>query len=398
MRLRDLVALTLGAVGSGRVRTRLTALGIAVGMAAVVLLTSLGRGLRGFVLSEFVRFGTNVISINPGQTRTSGIPGGIVGNVRPLTLADAEALRGVPHVQRVVPVVQGNVQVEAGGKTRRLTVFGCNADAPAVWRFRVSHGQFLPREEGAPRALAVLGSKARAELFGTENPLGQRIRIAGDRYTVIGVNEPKGQMLGMDLDDTVYLPVERALGLFNREGLVQIDLSFDGAVGDEHVQAAVRRLLLARHGKEDFTVMAQRQMLDTLGSVLDMLTFAVAALGGISLFVGAVGVLTVMTIAVKERVAEIGLLSALGARRGQVLLLFLGEAIVLAALGGALGLLLGLIAVVGIRIAVPDLPIDVSWQTVAVAAAVSCGIGLVAGVVPAWQAARLDPVQALRAE
>jgi putative ABC transport system permease protein len=186
--------------------------------------------------------------------------------------------------------------------------------------------------------------------------------------------------------------------LFNREGLVSIDVAFAPAADPERVQARIKEVLVRRHGKEDFTIVAQKQMLDTLGSVLDVLTFAVMALGAISLLVGGVGVLTVMTIAVRERVGEIGLLRALGATRAQVLSLFLGEAIVLAGIGGVLGLGLGMGLALTVRALVPALPVTLSMAFAALAVGVACGIGLLAGAGPAWRAARWDPVEALRAE
>ncbi|MEZ5963188.1 MAG: ABC transporter permease [Planctomycetota bacterium] len=398
MRTLDLLRFAAQSVRAGRLRTRLTALGIAVGVAAVVLLTAIGEGVHAFVLGQFTQFGTNIVGVTPGQTRTHGVPGGIVGSVRPLTVADAEALQTLPQVLAAMPVVTGNAQIRANARTRRVTVIGVTADAPRVWKYGAAVGTFLPRELGVPRALAVLGPKARAQLFGALNPLGARIEIGGERYTVIGVSESKGQYLGFDLDDTVYVPVERALAMFNREGVVELDVLTELDAATDRVAAAIKRVLTARHGKEDFTVITQQQMLDTLGTVLDVLTFAVAALGGISLLVGGVGVLTIMTIAVRERVAEIGLLRALGARSPQVLGLFLLEAVMLAGLGGILGLLLGGGGALALTTFAPMVPVKVSALYATLAEVVACGIGLLGGAVPAWTAARLDPIEALRTE
>jgi len=324
---------------------------------------------------------------------------GVFGTVRPLTIDDAEALYRVPHTAAVVPVLQGNAEVEADQRRRRTTVYGVGPDFPRAFRFTPSGGRFLPADDPrAPRAFAVLGSKLRQELFGTTNPLGKRIRVGGDRYRVVGTMEPKGQVLGFDLDDTVYIPAARALELFNRDSLMEIDLLYaEGAPVDE-VVAGIKRVLMARHGREDFTITTQQQMLDILGQVLDVLTFAVGALGGISLLVGGVGILTIMTIAVRERTGEIGLLRALGAKRAQVLSLFLGEATVLAAVGGLAGLVLGAGGAQLLHVLVPALPVHTPWTYVALAEGIAIIIGLLAGVLPARRAAQLDPVEALRTE
>ncbi len=399
MRARDAFDLSLGALRAHRLRSVLTALGIAVGIAAVILLTSIGAGIHQFVVSEFTQFGTNLIEINPGKAKTHGAAVGMFGIVRPLGLEDAQALRHAAGVEAVVPVVQGNAEVRAAGRTRRTAVLGVNAAFPDVFRYRVATGRFLPADdETTARSLAVLGSKLRAELYGAENPLGSRIRIGGARYRVVGVMQPKGQMLGFDLDDVVYIPAARSLEMFNRESLMAIDVSYRAGASPERVVASLRAILMQRHGREDFTVTPQKQMLDTLGSVLDVLTFAVGALGGISLLVGAVGIVTITTIAVSERAAEIGLLRALGARRAQVMAIFLGEAMLLAALGGAAGLALGAGLGQALRLALPALPVHTPWDFVVLAEAAAVGIGLVAGALPARRAARLDPVEALRAE
>ncbi|MEJ2344238.1 MAG: ABC transporter permease [Gammaproteobacteria bacterium] len=399
MKILDFIRLTGGAIAAQRLRTLLTVVGIAIGIAAVVLLTSIGEGIHRFVLAEFTQFGSNLIGINPGRATTHGASVGVFGSVRPLTIADADALRRVSYVQAVVPVVQGNAQIEGSGRQRRTTVYGVGPEFPQAFTFEPDAGRFLPHDDPtAPRALAVLGSKLKTELFGDRNPLGQRIRVGGDRFRVIGTMQPKGQILGFDLDDTVYIPAARALELFNRDGLMEIDVLYRKGAPVDEVVAGIRRVLAARHGHDDFTITTQQQMLDVLGSVLNVLTFAVGALGGISLLVGGIGILTIMTIAVRERTSEIGLLRALGARRRQVLGLFLGEATVLAALGGVLGLVIGAGGAQLLHWALPALPVHTPWSYVVLAETLAAAIGLLAGVLPARTAASLDPVEALHAE
>jgi putative ABC transport system permease protein len=399
MFLRDTITLSLHAVVSHRLRSFLTALGIAVGIAAVVLLTSLGEGIHRYVLAEFTQFGTNLIGITPGKTNTTGFSGGVISNVRPLSLADSIALAQMPRVIATVPVVQGNASVEFEQRSRRTYIFGVGAAAPQVWQIRVALGRFLPDDDPrAARAFAILGSKVKQELFGTQNPLGQRLRIGSEQYRVVGVMESKGQMLGFDLDDAVYIPAARAMSLFNRDSLMEIDLLYAAGSRSEDVAQRVKSLLVARHGDEDFTVVTQDQMLDVLGSVLNILTMAVGALGGISLVVGGVGILTIMTIAVHERTAEIGLLRAVGADRGQILALFIGEAIVLSSLGGLAGLVIGAGGAWLLGHFVPALPTHTPWSYVLFAELLAAFIGLLAGVWPARHAAHLDPIEALRAE
>ena len=399
MRAADLVRFTSGSVFAHRMRALLTALGIAVGVAAVVLLTSIGEGVRRFVVAEFTQFGTNIINVTPGTTQTMGGSIGVFGTVRPLTIDDAEALRRAPYATASVPVVQGNAEVEGNGRKRRVTVYGVGPEFADAFRFDVAEGGFLPPDDPrAPRSLAVLGSKMSDQLFGEVNALGASIRVGSERYRVVGVMRSKGTMIGFDLDDTVYVPAARALELFDRDSLFEIDVLYEEDAPVTEVVDGIRRVLGARHGDEDFTITTQQQMLDTLGSVLGVLTFAVAALGSISLLVGAVGIFTIMTIAVRERTPEVGLLRALGAGRDQVLALFLAEAVVLSVLGGLAGLAFGAGLAWLLGELVSQLPVSFSTLFMALALGLSVVIGLVAGILPAMNAARLDPVEALRTE
>ncbi|WP_136809208.1 ABC transporter permease [Desulfosediminicola flagellatus] len=399
MFIRDIVRLSLRTLIDQRMRSFLTTLGIAVGIASVVLLTSIGEGIHRFTLAEFTQFGTNLIGINPGKVTTLGTSGAVINNIRPLSIADEEAIRRLPGIIDTVSLIQGNGPVEYGKRRRHTTVLGVGPSASRVWQIKVVTGRFLPADDSnAARAFVVLGSKVKTELFGGENPLGKLVRVAGERYRVIGVMESKGQMLGFDLDDAVYIPTVRAMSSFNQQSLMEIDLLYKSGLQSTTIAERTRKLLIARHGAEDFTVTTQEQMLEVLGSVLNILTMAVGGLGAISLLVGGVGIVTIMTIAVNERTPEIGLLRAIGANRSQILMIFIGEAVVLAAIGGLAGLIIGAGIAWLLGVFVPALPTHTPWIYALYAELLAAAIGLLAGVLPARNAAALDPVEALRAE
>lgn len=397
---RDIWKLAWSSISAHPLRSSLTMLGIVIGIASVILLTSLGEGTRRSLGAEFSQFGTNVMAIHRGKTTTSGIPGAVGGTIRELTIEDSEALRRVPGVERVVPVAWGSARVEAGERGRSVFVYGVTSEVPAVWKFPVRQGRFLP--PGDPRraaSLAVLGPKLKHELFGDANALGERVRVAGRRFVVIGVMEPKGQLFGFDMDDTVYIPVASAMTLFNTEELIEIDVLFSLGIPVDRVKAGVREELMRRHGgEEDFTVSTQTEALDVLNRVMKVVTLAVGAIGGISLVVGAIGILTMMWIAVRERTGEIGLVKAIGAAPSQIARLFLLEAALLSLAGGVVGVLAGILVGALLRWAVPALSVHVAPGFVVAALLVSLAVGVAGGVLPARRAARLDPLEALRAE
>lgn len=399
MRTRDFILLTTGTLRAHRLRTFLAILGIAVGVAAVILLTSIGQGVREFVMSQFTRFGSNVIVVFPGRVQTAGATIGVFGTVRPLTIDDAIAIRRAPHVLHTNPATDGSAEVSYGGRRRRVIAYGFGPDWAKIWHFRMAAGTYLPHDDPhAPRPLAVLGATAKKEIFGDENPIGKRIQISGSRYLVIGVAEPQDRVLGVDINDSVTIPTARALELFNREGVTGIHVTHDPAVSQDEVVEGIRRMMIARHGREDVSFVTQDEMVRVLGSILSVLTFAVGALGSISLLVGGVGILTIMTIAVTERTAEIGLLRAIGGGRTQILQLFLGEAAMLAAIGGAAGLAAGVAIAWILTLAVPSLPVSTPWWFAFLAEGMAVSVGVAAGVLPAMRAARMQPVDALRSE
>jgi putative ABC transport system permease protein len=295
--------------------------------------------------------------------------------------------------------VVGVGPVEANGRSRSVFVYGVTPNIPRAWRFRVRQGSFWPA--GDPRRgiqTAVLGPKVKRELFGEANALGQFVRIAGSRFRVVGIMESKGQFLGFDLDDSVYVPVASGMRIFNLTELNEIDVTYPHAGLAKRLEGEIKRTLIRRHGREDFTVTTQAAMLAVFNNVMNVITMSVGAIAGISLLVGAIGILTMMWIAVGERTQEIGLVRAIGATRGQVQLLFLTEAAALATLGGAFGVLAGMGIAALLRLAVPGLPVHTPLVFVALAVAISTVTGLLSGVLPARRAAALDPIEALRTE
>jgi putative ABC transport system permease protein len=396
----ELIRLSLRAILAHRLRSVLSMLGIGIGVTSVILLTSIGEGARLYIVSQFTQFGTNLLAIHPGRAETVGIPGAIGGTTHKLTIDDAEVLQRIPGVEKVVPMAFGTAEVEARGRSRSVFVYGVTPDVPEVWQWGVRVGSFWP--PGDPRRSvqqAVLGQKLKTELFGSANALGDFVHIAGTRFRVVGLMEPKGQFLGFDLDDSAYIPVASAMRIFNMDELVEIDLTFSNARLFEDVESEIRRVLTERHGgREDFSVTSQAAMLEVFDNIMNIITMAVGAIGGISLLVGAIGILTMMWIAVGERRNEIGLIRSIGATQRQVQLVFLVEAATLATLGGLAGVAVGAGLCAVLRVAVPGLPVHTPLVFVLLAVTVSLTIGLAAGVTPARRAARLDPIEALRAE
>lgn len=394
----DWLRLATSPVTSQPGKSVLTALGIAIGIAAVTLLTTLGHGVRQYVLDSFSQFGTRIIAITPGHSETAGMAGGLISSVRLLTLDDAEALARITGSEWVVSNVQGSGPVRYGERVRSTEILGTTSDFNQAWDFPLAMGKFLPDTGGNSPAVTVIGNTLYRELFRSENPLGKFIRIGGQRYRVIGVMQPKGSTLGFDLDDMAYIPADRALTLFNREGLMEVDVVFSEGTTSSQMLERIKAVMMKRHGQEDFTLTSQDEMLSSMNRILGILTIGVAALGGISLLVGGVGIFTIMTTNLTERTAEIGLLRAIGCPRRQLLSLFLGEAVMLSLFGAFIGIVITAVVVALLSLLAPAFPVQIQFSTLGLAIAVAVITGLISGIWPAYKSSRLGPIEALRGE
>jgi len=399
MRRPDLVALALETLRLHRLRTGLTLAAIAIGVTAVLLLTALGDAAKGYVVNEFASVGTNLVIVVPGKVETSGGMPAFGGTTRDLTLEDCDAVRRQSaSVREVAPFSLGAGAIEYDERSRDVRVIGTTAPFLGLRKLTISSGQFLP--PGDPRQgdrVVVLGQKVARELFQGENALGRLVRIAQWRFRVIGVLGPKGTSVGIDYDDLVIIPVAVGLKMFNQTGLFRIMVE---AVSPEAVPAAleqVKAVLVARHDDdEDFTLITQDAMLKTFGAVIDALTAGLAGIAAISLAVAGIGIMNVMLVSVSERTSEVGLLKALGAKRRQILDVFLVEAVMLSAGGAAVGVAFGVALILTAAAIWPFIPLRPSagWIALVITLAVAAGVSF--GLMPARRAARLDAADALR--
>jgi len=373
-------------------------LAMAIGVASVVLLTSLGEGARRYVTNEFISLGTHLLIVLPGRSETTGGPPPLLGETpRDLTLEDALALGKSSAIHRIAPIAVGSAPVSWKQRDREVTILGSTSDLFEIRSLSMAQGKFIP--EGDPTrgsAVCVVGYKLRKELFGNQNALGAWVRIGDRRFQVIGVLAKKGQSLGLDMGDVVVVPVASAQNLFNTSALFRIMVQAKGRDAIAKAKSAILDIIRERHeGEDDITVVTQDALLSTFDRIFKALTLGVAGIAGISLAVAGILIMNVMLIAVSQRTAEIGLLKAIGAPSGQVLRLFLAESALLSLVGASLGMVLAFAGTWVLLRMFPTFPISVPPWALVAAAVVSVATGLIFGVLPARRAARLDPVQAL---
>jgi putative ABC transport system permease protein len=396
---RDLLGLAWEALAAHRLRARLTAAAVAVGIGSVLTLTAMGEGARGWIVGRFGALGANTLVALPGRTETRGGPPMAPATTRDITLDDVEAIaRRLPGAQEVVPVVIGEALVSVGRRARAATVVGSTAGFLRLRDARVQRGQDLPLVElSRRRPVCVVGRTVARELFGQDNPLGARLRVGDHLFRVVGVMGEEGQSMMVDLDEVVLVPVADAMAMFDLNGVFRLIVRVPGATDLARHEARLGALLRERHdGEEDFTLLTPGAVGASLGSVIRIITAALVALAAVSLVVAGVGVMNVMVVSVSERTREVGILKAIGARDAQVLSLFMGEAVLLTLLGGALGVASGVAVVAAARALYPTFPFHVPGWALASALAITFAVGLTFGVLPARRAARLVPLDALR--
>lgn len=399
MKALDTFSFALATLRGSRLRAGLMLLAMAIGVASVVVLTSLGEAARRYVTSEFSALGTHMLIVLPGRSETAGVgPSMFLSETpRDLTLADAMALSRSNAVQRVAPMNVGSAPVSWGGRDREVVILGTTSEFLTIRHFKMTQGQFLPPGDTESAAVCILGSKIRNELFGASSALGEWLRIGDRRFRVIGILSSKGQSIGVNTEDLVIIPVSSAQSLLNTSSLFRILVEARSRelipVAKKHIIATIK----ARHqGEEDVTVITQDAVLATFDRILKALTLAVAGIASISLAVAGILIMNVMLISVTQRTSEVGLLKALGAPQHQILRLFLAEAALLSLIGAALGLVLGEAGSWLIGLLYPSLPVGAPWWATSTAVGVALATGLLFGILPARRAARLDPVQSLQ--
>jgi putative ABC transport system permease protein len=393
-------------LSANRLRSTLTMLGIIIGNASVILMIGIGQGAQKYASQQFQSLGTDLIFVITG---TDNARRNVIAPPNRLVLADAEAIATqVPTVRGVAPQINGSELAIAGNNTKRATLIGTTENYTQVRSAEVGSGRFFNSEDLKRNSRVItLGSSITKDLFPQGNALGQTVRIRGTSYEVIGIMAEKGAFLGTNQDDTIFLPIttmtNRLTGKTSPYGIAiaVINVSANSNNNVSAAQFQIANLLRLRHRTSDinaddtFTIRTQQDALEIVGNITGALTIMLAAIAGISLLVGGIGIMNIMLVSVTERTSEIGLRKAIGASPSDILTQFTIEAIILSLLGGAIGTGIGVSGIFFIA-AVSPLQAGVSIGAICLAVGVSGGIGLFFGIFPARQASRLNPIVALR--
>jgi putative ABC transport system permease protein len=388
---------------ANKLRSSLTMLGIIIGNASVIAMIGIGEGAQKYISKELESLGPNVLFVIPGNKETQRVSFDLP---KTLVLEDAKAIASqVPSIQTVTAESNSRQLITYRNKNANVNIIGTTPEFLPVRKFEVDRGRFLTELDiKRSNLVAVMGADLASRLFGTVDPVGQQVRIKNVTFQIIGVMAAKGSNLGVDYDDAVLIPLTtQANRISGRTSPFGVELTYlvAAAKNADSVDAAefqITNLLRLRHkltGEDDFTIRTQKDAMETVGKITGALTVMLAAIAGISLFVGGIGVMNIMLVSVTERTQEIGLRKAIGAREQDILLQFMIEAVILSAAGGVVGTLVGVGGILLVGVLSP-LQGGISATAIVMAVGVSGGIGLFFGVVPARRAAKLDPIVALR--
>jgi len=414
MNIIETVKTSFRAIAANKMRSSLTVLGIIIGVAAVISLMSIGRGSQSAITANIESLGTNLLFVRSGATNTQGVRGA-QGSLTTLTLEDAEALADsslAPAVKAVAPQVQTFAQIVMGKQNTYTQVLGVTPEYESVRNFPVAQGRFISDTDVKNKSLVVvLGSSVAETLFGDENPVGQSIKISGRQFKVIGVLVSKGSTGMGSSDDMVIAPITTVISrLYSQRttsGSESVQTINVQAVSANDTDAAIEQItaiLRQRHkitGDDDFTISSQQETIDTLKESAQVWVLFLGAIAGISLLVGGIGIMNIMLVSVTERTREIGIRKSVGAKRQDILLQFLVESAILSLTGGGIGVLIGWGVsrlVSGINLGGTAITTVMSADILILAVSVSAAIGIIFGMYPAYRAARLNPIDALRYE
>jgi putative ABC transport system permease protein len=388
----------LDALRGNRVRSLLTMLGIIIGIAAVIVVVSIGSGARQQIESQVEGLGSNLILVVPGQFNTNDLSSN-GPSTSTMQIGDAKVLADVVGDEDAVTArISSGAQVRAGAVERFVTVQGADQNLPRVLNRPVAEGQYFTSVDvDARRRVAVLGSQAARNLFPGTDPVGRQVTVSGTRFQVIGVLAEQGESFGVSQDNEIHIPITTAQRLLGIDRVDAFAVKAPSSTVVPQLSERLWRAMKAEYPDQTFSAVTQTQILGVIGQILGLLTAVLAAIAGISLLVGGVGVSNIMLVSVRERTREIGLRKALGARQRDVLVQFLVEAVLLTTVGGLIGIAIG-IAVSSAVNHLSPLPASIEWWSPVVAFVVSAAVGIFFGVFPARRAGRLDPVVALRTE
>ena len=394
----ELVPLAISRLASARLRALLTMLGVIIGVGAIVALVSVAQGATSGITNLIEGLGVNLLQVSPGAS-TTGFLRGAAGSATTLTIDDATAIAGVPGVAEVAPQASTVAVVVAGSRNTTTSITGVTPEFATVRAYDIWRGAFLsPAELDRGLRVAVLGSATADDLGLGADAVGSSITVGGVPFRIVGILQPKGI-----LDDQVLVPLPALRDYFVAgKSLSAISVSVVHPENIPLTKFAIRELLRQRHdlaqgAADDFTIIDQAQLLSAFGTITGILSLLLAGIASISLLVGGIGIMNIMLVSVRERTREIGIRKAVGARGRDILVQFLVEALVLSLTGGVIGVVVGVGASAAIG-AIAGWGLNVSPSTIALAVGFSLGVGIVFGVWPARQAARLDPIAALRYE